>query len=132
MEVLAGGLRRAGIGAQQDQQGPLGRQHQQGKHQAAADGAVEAEGGDSAHGIVLLPAQGPAHHTGAAHAEEVIDRVEGQQDRGRQGDGGILHRVIEHSHEIGVRQIVDDHHQGADDGGHGHGHHGLGDGSLLK
>ena len=132
VEVCAGGGGGAGVRAQQGQQGALGGEHQQGEHQSAAHSAVESKGGGAADGVIVTTAQGPAHHAGGAHAEEVVHRVEGQQHRSRQSHGGILDRVPQHAHEIGVRQIVDDHHQGADDGGHGHGHHGLGDGSLLK
>ena len=69
------------------------------------------------HGIIVTAAQGTAHHTGTAHAEQVVDGIEGQQHRCRQGNGGILDGVIEHTYKVGIRQVVEHHDQRAENGG---------------
>ena len=104
----------------------------QGKDQAEENGAVEAKGGTAVHRIIILAPQSPAHHTGAAHAEQVIDGVEGQQDGGCQSDGRILDGVVQHADKIGVGQVVKDHDQRAEHSGDGQLQHGLWYRGLLK
>ena len=124
----SGGLVRA----QNGQKAAAEQAVAQRKDHAAGKGAVYAESGAAADSLIVLSAQGPAHHAGAAHAEEVGHRVEGQQQRGRQGNGGVLYRVVEVAHKIGIRQVVKDHHQAAQDGGDGKLGHRLGNRHLFK
>ena len=40
--------------------------------------------------------------------------------------------TVEHAYKVGVGQVVNDHHQGTDDGGDGQGHDGAGYRDRLK
>ena len=62
-------------------------------------------------GLFVAPAQGPAHHAGGADTEQVIDCIEGQQHRRGQSNRRILHRIVQHAHKVGIRQIVQHHYQ---------------------
>ena len=103
-----------------------------GKQQPGKDRAVKPKGRAAVHRLIVLFPQGTAHHAGAAHAEQVIHRIEGQQQRCRQGDGGVLHRIVEHAHKIGVRQVVKHHDQRTEHCGHCQLHHRLGNGGAFK
>ena len=69
-------------------------------------------------GNMLMPPQRTAHHAAGARSEQVVHSVEGQHQRRHQSDGGILYWIVEHAHKIGVRQVIDDGNQGADDCGY--------------
>ena len=48
------------------------------------------------------------------------------------GNSGCLNGVVEHPHEIGIRQIINHHHQGAEHSRDGQLSHRLGDRDTLK
>ena len=130
--VADGGVQGLRGGPQQVQQGHLKGHVGPGEQQPGDHRAVKPKGGAAVHRVVVLLPQGPAHHAGGAHPEEVVHRVERQQQRGRQGDGGVLHRVVEHPHKVGVRQVVEHHHQRAEHRGDGQLHHRPGDGHGFE
>ena len=117
--VAHGGGHGLLVGAQHSEQGLLKRSIQHGEQQAGDHRAVKPEGRAAGHGIIIPFAQGPAHHAGGAHAEQVVHRVESQQQGGSQGDGGVFHRVVQHAHKVGVCQVVEHHHQGTEHRGDG-------------
>ena len=125
----AGGLR---VRAQQAQKRHSENDAEQREQQGAGQRAVEAEGGAAAHGVVVLPAQRAAHHAGGAYAEEVVHGVERQQHRRGQRHRRVLHGIVQHAHEVSVRQVVDHHHQRAENGGNRHAQHRPGNGHALK
>ena len=63
--------------------------------------------------FVIPASQRPAHHAAAPHAEQVIDRVERQDQRRGQRHRRVLNGIVQHSHKIGIRQIVKHRHQRA-------------------
>ena len=93
---------------------------------------VKPESRAARHRVLVLQPQRTAHHAGTADAEQVVDGVEGQQQRRRQRHAGALDRVVEHPHKQGIGQVVQHHHQRTEDGGHRQGHHGAGDRAFLK
>ena len=132
-QQIAGSSRcRFRAGAQQSEQRSFEHSTQQGKKQSCTNGAIEDKGRTAVHRLIVLPPQSPAHHAGTAHAEKVVDGIEGQKHRRRQGNGGIFNGLIEHAHKISIGQIVKHHHQRTEYGGHGQLSHRLGNGRLLK
>lgn len=116
-QIAAGGATGDIGGAQHPEQRAVEADAEQRDERPARHGAPEAEGRGAADGIVILEAQGSAHQTGAAHAEQIVHRVECQQHRGRQRNRRVLDRVIEHSHKPGIGQVIQHHDQRAQDGG---------------
>ena len=131
-QVPGGGLPGGSIGAQQIHQRGTEHHRQQGEQQAAEHRTIKSKRRAGAHHFIVASAQTPAHHAGCTHAKQVVHRVERQHHRVNQRNRRILYRVIEHSHEERIRQVVNDHHQG----GHNHGNcqrcHRPGNGHLLK
>ena len=113
-KVSAGRLRRLRIGAEHDEQRRAEYGVEHGEQQAAEQRAVKSERRALVHGVHILAAERAAHHARAADAEEVVDRVEGEQHRRRQRDRGILNRVVQHADEVGVREVVNHHDERAD------------------
>ena len=132
LHVARCGLHGICRGAQQPQKRLPEGKAQQGKQDAAEDGAIKPEGRACIDRVKVLPPQRPAHHAGAAHAEQVVDGVEGQQHRRRQRNRRILNRVVQHPDKVGVGQVVKDHNQGAQNRRHRQLHHSLGYRNLLK
>ena len=131
-QIAGGGRRRLRAGAQQSEQRPFEHGTQKGEKQSRTDGTIKSKGRAAVHRLIVLPPQGPAHHAGSAYAEKVVDGIEGQKHRRRQGDGGIFNGLIEHAHKISIGQIIKHHHQRTEYGGNGQLSHRPGNGRLLK
>ena len=100
------GVKGVLVGAEQVQQRGAENKAQQAEQQPADKRAVEAERAALCHGVVVLAAQRAAHQTGGADAEQVVDRVERQHERGGKSDSGVLYGVLEQTDKVSVRQIV--------------------------
>ena len=77
-QIAAGGATGDIGGAQHPEQRAVEADAEQRDERPARHGAPEAEGRGAADGLVILEAQGSAHQTGAAHAEQIVHRVECQ------------------------------------------------------
>ena len=64
------------------------------KKHPAKEGKVKTCRRTAVDRIIILFAKRPAHHAGAAHAEQVIDGIKRQKHRGRKRYGGILYRAV--------------------------------------
>ena len=125
--------RRGGlIRPQQYQQRPLAQGTEHRKQSPAEKGTVKPHGRTPAHHIIFPAPQGTAHHTGSSHPKQIVYRIECQQHRGRQRHRRILQRIIQHPHKIRIRQIVQHHHQTAQNGGNRQICHCLGNGHGFK
>ena len=106
-------------GAAQSQHRAGERQKEQGKQDGKEQPAPEGKGGDLPGRFPLFRSQRPGEGAGAAHAEQVGDRREHHEGRIDHRDGRRLAGLVEHSHEIRVRQAVD---QSDHLSGHGRNH----------
>ena len=86
----------------------------------------------SPHQSMIPAAQRTAHHTGGAHAKQVVHRIKCKQHRRRQCYGRILHRIVQHPYKISVRQIIDHHHKRTEYRRYGQRHHSFLYRHLLK
>ncbi len=92
---------------EQDQQG--------GKDNADAERSVCNEGGDLFHPLFIVFAHRDGSRGASAHAEHVGKGHKQDKDRVRQADGSDLQRIAGLPDEEGVRHVVDDGDQAADD-----------------
>ena len=132
LQIGTGGRHGFRVRPKQIQNGLAQHCKANGEHDPAQQCTIKSKRGAAPHRVIFPLAQRPAHHTGAAHSKKVIHRVECQQHRGGQRDRRVFNRVIQHPHKIGVRQIVDDHHQTAEDRGDGQREHRLGNSHFFK
>ena len=130
--IVPGGGGGGSVRPQEDEQRAAEQGGQDGEQRPADEGAPEAEGRAPPHSVIVPGAQRPAHHAGRADSEQVVHRIEGQQHRRGQGDSGVLDGVVEPPHEVGVGQVVEDHHKRAEYRGDGQGDHRPGNGRPLK
>ena len=110
--------RDAGSGlvcTQQMQQRRLKQQAEHRKQQTAEKCPVKAEGRAGFYPFIVPIAKRTAHHAGGADAKKIDNGIEGQRDGENQSDGGVLDRIAEHTHKVGVGNIVEDANQRADD-----------------
>ncbi len=102
------------------------------KQESANQRAVKAKGGAAVNRVIILSSKPPAHHTGGTYPEQVVYCVERKENRSGQRDRRILDGVAQHSHKVGVRKIIDNHNQRADDGWDCQLHDRLRDGDFFK
>ena len=103
------------VRAQHRQQRGFSDGARQREQRAAHRRTVKSESGSPVHGVVIPAPQRPAHHAGTSHTEKVVDRIKCQQHRTCKRHRRILHRIVQDPHKIGVRQIVEHHHERTDD-----------------
>lgn len=111
----------AGGTADDGQQGTLEESQQDGVDHCATQGAPDGHGTAVAGLVPVVLPQRPGHGTGTADAKEVAQAGHQVAHRQAEGDCGDGVGVTDQAGKPGVRHVVDDVDDLADDRGQGHG-----------
>ncbi len=87
--------------------------------QTAYQRTVETESRTSRYRFIIFASKRPAHHAGRTDAEQIVYRIESEQNRSGEGHCSIFYRISQHSDKISVRHVVKHHDQGTEDHGDG-------------
>ena len=100
------------------------KQNQKGrKGETNQNGSIGDKGRSSPHPLFIFFTHGHAQDSASAHAEHIGEGHHQNEDGVCQTDCGYLQRVPGLSHKKGVRHIIEDGYQTADDTGNGHNGH---------